>query len=62
MQDANENGCKKSTGFDNIAANFFKTTPLAGIWSNFINLFLRECAYPDMMKLAEQAALLKWLN
>ena len=52
---------KKSVGYDDIPCKFLKigATPLAGILCQMVNISLNECNFPDMLKFAEIAALLK---
>ena len=55
---------KKSVGYDDIPCKFLKigATPLAGILCQMVNISLNECNFPDMLKFAEIAALLKKLD
>ena len=52
---------KKSVGYDDIPCKFLKigATPLAGILCQMVNISLNEFNFPDMLKFAEIAALLK---
>ena len=52
---------KKSVGYDDIICKFLKigATSPAGILCQMVNISLNECNFPDMLKFAEIAALLK---
>ena len=55
---------KKSTGYDGIPVKLLKvgTDPLSMIISELINMSIDECAFPDLLKYAEIAALFKKLD
>ena len=55
---------KKSTGYDGIPVKILKagTGPLSMIISELINMSIDECTFPDLLKYAEIAALLKKLD
>ena len=55
---------KKSTGYDGIPVKLLKvgTDPLSMIISELINISIDECAFPDLLKYAEIAALFKKLD
>ena len=55
---------KKSTGYDGIPVKLLKvgTDPLSMIISELINMSIDECAFRDLLKYAEIAALFKKLD
>ena len=52
---------KKSTGYEGILLKV-GTDPLSMIISELINMSIDECAFPDLLKYAEIAALFKKLD
>ena len=55
---------KRATGYDGIPCKLLKlgAIPLAGILCKLINIFISECKFPDVLKLAEISALFKKID
>ena len=55
---------KKSTGYDGTPVKLLNagTDPLSMIISELINMSIDECAFPDLLKYSEIAALFKKLD